>query len=95
VSLGEKRYGNVAALPIWARLMKEIHQTFNLPATNWKMPDDVVVMEVCQITKDRPTKYCPREKEIFLEGTEPPDQCQAHTGVDTRRYHPDDDIFLH
>ncbi len=95
VSLGEKRYGNVAALPIWARIMKEIHQTFNLPATNWKMPDDVVVMEVCQITKDRPTKYCPREKELFLEGTEPPDQCQAHTGVDTRRYHPDDDIFLH
>ncbi|UCH64156.1 MAG: PBP1A family penicillin-binding protein [Fidelibacterota bacterium] len=95
VSLGEKRYGNVAALPIWARIMKEIHQTFNLPATNWKMPDDVMVMEVCQVTKDRPTKYCPREKEIFLEGTEPPDQCQVHTGVDTRRYHPDDDIFLH
>ncbi|MBA7598296.1 MAG: PBP1A family penicillin-binding protein [Calditrichaeota bacterium] len=95
VSLGEKRYGNVAALPIWARIMKEIHQTFNLPATNWKMPDDVVVMEICQVTKDRPTKYCPREKEIFLEGTEPPDQCQVHTGVDTRPYHPDDDIFLH
>ncbi len=95
VSLGEKRYGNVAALPIWARIMKEIHQTFNLPATDWKMPDGVVVMDVCQVTKDRPTKYCPREKELFLEGTEPPDQCQVHTGVDTRRYHPDDDIFLH
>ena len=95
VSLGEKRYGNVAALPIWARIMKEIHQTFNLPATDWKMPDGVVEMDVCQVTKDRPTKYCPRQKEIFLEGTEPPDECQAHTGVDTRPYHPDDDIFLH
>lgn len=95
VSLGEKRYGNVVALPIWARIMKEIHETFNLPAIDWKMPDGVVVMDVCQVTKDRPTKYCPRQKEIFLEGTEPPDECQAHTGVDTRPYHPDDDIFLH
>ena len=94
VSLGEKRYGNVAALPIWARIMKEIHETFNLPAIDWKMPGGVVVMDICQVTKDRPTKYCPRQKEIFLEGTEPPDECQAHTGVDTRPYHPDDDIFL-
>ncbi|MFB0516423.1 MAG: penicillin-binding protein 1A [Candidatus Neomarinimicrobiota bacterium] len=94
VSLGEERYGNIAALPIWARIMKEIYQTFDLPLVDWPMPDGVVVMDVCQVTKDRPTKYCPREKEIFLEGTEPPDECQVHTGLDTRPYRPDDDIFL-
>ncbi len=95
VSLGEKRYGNIAALPIWARIMREIHENLlDLPVANWEMPDGVVVMNVCQVTKDRPTKYCPRGKEIYLEGTEPPDECQLHTGVDSRPYNPDKDIFL-
>lgn len=95
VSLGEKRYGNIAALPIWARIMREIHENLlDLPVANWEMPDGVVVMNICQVTKDRPTKYCPRVKEIYLEGTEPPDECQLHTGVDSRPYNPDEDIFL-
>ena len=94
VSLGKKRYGNVAALPIWARIMTEIHQSFDLAVADWSMPDGVVVMEICRATKDRPTKYCPREKEIFLEGTTPPDACQIHTGVNSRPYDPSDDIFL-
>ena len=58
------------------------------------MPDGVVVTNICQVTKDRPTKYCPRVKEIFLEGTEPPDECQLHTGIQSRPYDPDEDIFL-
>ena len=94
VSLGKKRYGNVAALPIWARIMQEIHQSFDLAVADWPMPAGVVVMEICKVTKDRPTKYCPREKEIFLEGTAPPDRCQIHTGVNTRPYDPAEDIFL-
>jgi len=94
VSLGEKRYGNEAALPFWARIMREIHQAFDLPASDWSMPDGVLTMKICKITKDRPTKYCPTEREIFLEGTEPPDECQMHTGVDTDTYDPDEDIFL-
>ena len=94
VSLGKKRYGNVVALPIWAGIMKEIYQVFDMKVTDWSMPDGVVVMEICRATKDRPTKYCPREKEIFLEGTTPPDACQIHTGVNTRPYDPSDDIFL-
>lgn len=94
VSLGEERFGNIAALPIWARLMKEIHESFDIAVTDWEMPDGIVVMNICAVTKDRPSKYCPLEQEIFLEGTEPPDECQMHTGVDTRRFQPDDDIFL-
>ena len=95
VSLGEERYGNVAALPIWARIMREVHETFDLAKLDWPMPDGIVQLDVCKITKDRPTKFCPeREREIFLEGTQPPDQCQVHTGMDTERFHPDDEIFL-
>ena len=94
VSLGEKRYGNVVALPIWARIMREIHQTFDLAATDWKMPDGIVTMEICRVTKDRPTKYCPTERELFSEGTQPPDECQLHTGVTTDTYNLEDDIFL-
>ncbi|MFC1619323.1 penicillin-binding protein 1A [Candidatus Neomarinimicrobiota bacterium] len=95
VSLGEERYGNIVALPIWARIMREVQETFDLARLDWPMPDGIVRLDVCKVTKDRPTKYCPeREREIFLDGTQPPDQCQVHTGVDTERYHPDDDIFL-
>ncbi|MFC1481006.1 penicillin-binding protein 1A [Candidatus Neomarinimicrobiota bacterium] len=94
ISLGEERFGNVAALPIWARTMRQIHEAFDLPRTNWEMPEDIVEMSICKITKDRPTKYCPRETEIFIEGTEPPDQCQIHTGIQTQEYDPTDDIFL-
>ena len=95
MSLGEKRYGNVVALPIWARIMREIHENLlDLPIASWEMPDGVVVMNICKVTKDRPTKYCPRGKEIYLEGTEPPDECQLHTGIKSRPYDPDEDIFL-
>lgn len=96
VSLGEERYGNIAALPVWARIMKEVHEAFELPGTDWPMPEGIAIMEICPLTKDRPTRYCPqpRERELFLEGTEPPDQCQVHKGVDTRPFRPDDDIFL-
>ena len=94
ISLGEERFGNVAALPIWAKTMRQIHEAFDLPRTNWEMPEDIVEISICKITKDRPTKYCPRETEIFIEGTEPPDQCQIHTGIQTQEYDPADDIFL-
>ena len=94
VSLGEDRFGNVVALPIWARVMREIHQTFDLPVRNWQLPEDIVQLDICLVTKDRPTKFCPREKEIFIQGTEPPDRCQIHTGFDNKSYDPDDDIFL-
>ncbi|MBA7485872.1 Penicillin-binding protein 1A [subsurface metagenome] len=94
VSLGEKRYGNIAALPIWARIMKETYQTLDMPRANWKMPDGIVQMRICRLTKDRPTKYCPTETEYFLEGTEPPDECQVHTGMNNQIYNPEEDIFL-
>ena len=94
VSLGEDRFGNEVALPIWARVMREIHQTFDLPVRNWEMPEDIVQLDICRVTKDRPTKFCPREKEIFIRGTEPPDRCQVHTGFDNKSYDPDTDIFL-
>ncbi|MCK4578578.1 MAG: transglycosylase domain-containing protein, partial [Candidatus Marinimicrobia bacterium] len=94
VSLGEERFGNVAALPIWARIMKEVHQSFDMPVLSWQMPADLVRLDICKVTKDRPTKYCPREKEIFIRGTEPPDACQVHTGFESQPYNPDDDVFL-
>ncbi len=95
LTLGDERYGGEAALPIWARMMREIHREFELsPNADWPMPDGVVVMDICKVTKDLPTKYCPRERELFIEGTEPPDQCQVHTGQNQRRYNPKDDIFL-
>jgi penicillin-binding protein 1A len=94
LSMGEERYGSRAALPIWARFMKEIYQTFDFPAADWRMPDGVLVRNICQVTKDRPTKFCPIEQELFLEGTEPPDECQLHTGMDTSPFEPDEDIFL-
>ena len=94
VSLGYKRYGDAAALPIWARIMREIYQQFDYPTVDWEMSDGVVRMKVCDLTKDRPTKFCPTIWELFLEGTGPPDECQVHLGLEPGRFDPDDAIFM-
>jgi len=78
VSLGEKQFGNMAALPVWAQFMKAAHDTLELPVEEFVRPDGVLEVEICSESKKLPVAGCPIEKEIFIEGTEPIENCELH-----------------
>ncbi len=78
VSLGDKQFGNLAALPVWAKFMKAAHDTLELPEEEFIRPDGVLELEICSDSKKLPTSGCPTEKEIFISGTEPVDTCDLH-----------------
>ncbi|MEE9189473.1 MAG: PBP1A family penicillin-binding protein [Candidatus Neomarinimicrobiota bacterium] len=78
VSLGEGQSGNIAALPAWARFMRKAHQTLNLPQRNFDVPEGIIEIEICSVSKELPARACTVEKELFIEGTEPTRSCQIH-----------------
>ena len=78
VSLGKMQDGSRAALPVWARFMREAYRTLELKNTDFKRPDDVKTVEICSVSKKQSLGPCPVEKEIFIEGTQPVDKCRVH-----------------
>ncbi|MEE8340579.1 MAG: PBP1A family penicillin-binding protein [Candidatus Neomarinimicrobiota bacterium] len=78
VSLGERQFGNLAALPVWAKFMKAAHDTLKLPEEKFIRPDGVLEIEICSESKKLPVFGCPTEKEIFITGTEPVGTCEVH-----------------
>ena len=78
ISLGKMQDGSRAALPVWARFMREAYKTLELKNTDFKRPDDVKTVEICSVSKKQSLGPCPVEKEIFIEGTQPVDKCRVH-----------------
>jgi penicillin-binding protein 1A len=78
VSLGEKQFGNLAALPVWAKFMKAAHDSLELPEEEFVRPDGVIEAEICSESKKIPVAGCSIENEIFIEGTEPVEHCKLH-----------------
>jgi len=80
VSLGHEQFGNKAALPAWARFMRTAYDSLKteLTSINFKRPAGILEIEICSVTKDLPTQYCPLEKELFKRGTEPTRRCRVH-----------------
>ena len=78
ISLGQKQDGSRAALPVWARFMREAYKTKEWKNTNFKRPDDIKTVDICSVSKKNPLAPCPIEKEIFIEGTQPGENCRVH-----------------
>ena len=78
VSLGESQDGSRVALPAWARFMTAAHDTLGLIREKFERPVGVINIEICSLTKDKPTNLCPLETEIFIKGTEPSQLCKVH-----------------
>ena len=78
VSLGESQDGSRVALPAWAQFMTAAHDTLGLTQKKFERPDGVINVEICSLTKDKPTNLCPLETEIFIKGTEPSQLCKVH-----------------
>ena len=77
-SMGQTNTGNGAALPIWARFMKEAHELLNLPVEDFPMPETVTEVEVCEDTYMAATPYCPRHYTEYFRKTEVPPECTLH-----------------
>jgi len=81
VSLGESESGARAALPIWARFMKQVHREMNWPDKPFVRPEGVIEVEICKESKLLPSKYCDVETELFIRGTEPIEHCPLHQDI--------------
>ncbi|SVA65214.1 uncharacterized protein METZ01_LOCUS118068, partial [marine metagenome] len=75
VPLGPGQDGSRAALPAWARFMREAHDVLNYKVEKFEMPKGVQYVEICSVTKKVPLKACPTEREMFQVGTEPIQAC--------------------
>ena len=78
VPLGPGQDGSRAALPAWARFMREAHDVLNYKVEKFEMPKGVQYVEICSVTKKVPLKACPTEREMFQVGTEPIQACKVH-----------------
>ncbi len=88
VSLGSGMSGAAVALPVWARFMKKLHETLDLPEEEFELPPGVAQLEVCGDTFEVASIYCPsRLDEVFVPGAEPTSPCPIHTAAVVR--HPD------
>ena len=85
VSLGPKETGAKAALPIWARFMRDAHKAKEWKNKPFDRPANIIDVEICKETKLLPSEYCPVETEIFIKGTEPTEHCKIHTDIDENR----------
>ena len=79
ISLGDGQMGNVAALPAWVEFMQAAYDTLSLPYAEFKKPDGIVQLGICQITKELVTPNCPVEKEYFIKKYSPSGVCQLHS----------------
>lgn len=85
VSLGPNETGAKAALPIWARFMRDAHKAKGWKDCPFERPANVIDAKICKETKLLPAEYCPIETEIFIRGTEPTERCKIHAEIDENR----------
>ena len=91
IALGKRQYGSKAAMPIFVDAIKEIYSlgTFHSGSdivyidtdADWDMPNGVVTEKVCSETYQKATRWCKSKNEIYLESTQPTDNCSIHTGA--------------
>ncbi len=73
--------GGVLAAPAWTAFMTDVYQRRPTPP-DWPRPNTIVAREIDTSTGMLSNPYCPKDlviTEYFIEGTEPVQQCTAHT----------------
>ena len=81
VSLGEGQDGSRAALPAWAKFMRDGHKELEFPRLNFPRPKGIITAEICSVSKMATRRACPIEKEIFKQSTEPTQKCRIHRNL--------------
>jgi len=88
ISLGEKQFGSSAALPIFAKTIKDVYdlehyhvngeKVILIDDMDWEKPKGVVTVSVCSETGKKSTDICSQKKEIFLKNNQPIETCDKH-----------------
>jgi len=82
--LGKNMTGGVVAAPLWAEFMMN---AFPNQAQEFPVPDKIIFKKICSKTGMLATKYCPNPIDApFVEGTEPHDNCNLHSGVEVNNF---------
>ncbi len=86
LKMGRAGTGSESALPFWADFMKTVHDSLDLPNTQFKQPSDVVSYDICDDTGDLANTFCPTviKGEIFNVKNFPTQSCEKHTGAGGR-----------
>jgi membrane carboxypeptidase/penicillin-binding protein len=79
--MGKGFTGGVICAPIWERFTRSA--LADKPAIDFSKPDSVISVQIDPVTGDLATPDCPKkQKEFYIEGTEPTAYCQNHGGFD-------------
>ncbi len=81
IPIGDKRTGTgaMAALPIWAQLMRAAAPRYG--SEEFPMPEGLVKVRTCIDSGQLATPQCPEPiEDVFLPGTEPTQPCRFHQG---------------
>ena len=91
IALGKRQYGSKAAMPIFVDAIKEIYNlgTFHSGSdlvyidsdADWDEPNGIISEKICSETYQKATRWCKSKNEIYLENTQPTDNCSVHTGA--------------
>ena len=94
ISLGERQFGSSAALPIFAKSIKNIYELGEYQSkdgtilldkrSNWNMPKGVIEIDICDETYDKATQFCNIKKEFYLKNNQPRNICQKHSSPFSR-----------
>ena len=86
MALGNKQYGSSAALPIFAKSIKSIYDKGSYTYLNqniildnkadWKMPNDIIEVDICNESCCLKTEWCDSYKEYFNSDNPPLERCQ-------------------
>jgi len=86
MKLGSKQYGSRAALPIFAKTIKDIYDLgeyeFNDEKiilnnkSDWQLPDGIVQKNICNESCCLATDWCESYDEYFLEDNMPAEKCE-------------------
>ena len=73
--------GASVALPIWAPFMRDVHDSLGLANEEFPMPDNVVRVEICTVSKKLPNDDCSTTfNEAFYATDVPATHCSIHSG---------------
>ena len=89
MKLGEKQYGSKAALPIFAKTIKDIYELKEYNFLNetillddkaeWDIPDGIIQKKICKETCCLSTDWCDPYNEYFLEDNLPNEKCEEYS----------------
>ena len=67
---------------IWSNIMERINEAFDLPYTEFEMPDSLQKKSICSTTGKLASDGCPAYTEWFEPGTAPTTYCDQHVVVE-------------